>query len=185
MSDRFTHQNAWAATLSGLVLGVWLVGSLPASAAEPILPGYWATTNRASSIVTAPTTKSEKHCISASQIESFLTGFSNHHYKCHNSQLQYGDGALSMTGVCADRNGLRVTVEGKGSYTPDSFRINFQILLAGVPVAHAVSDAHRLSATCPTDTLPAPPKKQEPDTRADAAKDKTAAVSSASGPAAH
>jgi hypothetical protein len=138
------------ATRLGLVLS-GLAGAAFAAPAQPILPGYWATTNSASSIVTAPTTKIEKRCISSSQIESFLTGFSNHHYKCKNSQLQYGDGELSMTGACADRNGLKVTVQGKGRYTPESFRINFQIFLAGVPVAKAVSDARRLSAVCPAE----------------------------------
>jgi len=138
---------------AGLVTAAILLTSAPlAGAAEdgPILPGYWESTSTASFPI--PTSKTERKCISARAINSYLTGPVNNHYSCRYDTRNLQDGRAEMAGECVDSSGIRAKVRIQGTYAPEQFKLNgrLQVSLAGlqIPVDTSI-DAHRLSAECP------------------------------------
>ena len=123
-----------------------------AGAAEdgPILPGYWESTSTASFPVAS--SKTERKCISARAINSYLTGPVNNHYSCHYDTQHLQGGHAEMEGECVDNNGLRSKVKIDGTYAAERFTLNghLQVVLGSlrIPVDTSI-DAHRLSADCP------------------------------------
>jgi hypothetical protein len=144
---RSTH----LAGLGALCACAW---ALPAIAA-PILPGLWESTDT----ITSPfqQTKTSRKCITADQIESYLTGPVNNHYSCRYKDKKIGDGAFSMVGDCVDHSGIPAKVAVQGVYTDTSFSMTgrLRIIIGGlaIPVS-ASTDAHRISAECPAPDAP-------------------------------
>ena len=139
-------------SLSALTLAAVVGASGLAGAAEdgPILPGYWESTSKAS--FPAASSKTERKCISARAINSYLTGPVNSHYSCRYDTRNLHDGHAQMAGECVDNNGLHSKVTIEGTYGPEAFNLNgkLQVNLGGVQIPLSTSiDAHRLSGECP------------------------------------
>jgi hypothetical protein len=154
-----------AAAPAALILAAF---TLPAWAA-PILPGYWESTDK----VTSPIqdSKTSRKCITAAQIESYLSGPVNNHYSCHYTSRKIEGGTFSMAGDCVDSSGLPAKVQLSGVYTDTSFTVNgrIRLMVGGLPIpVSASTEAHRLSAECPIPGGPAP-ATPAPETPAPAA----------------
>jgi hypothetical protein len=126
-------------------------GTLAGAAEQgPILPGYWESTSKASFPVAS--NKTERKCIAAKAINSYLTGPVNNHYSCHYDTQSLDHGHAHMTGECVDNNGLRSKVVIDGTYAAEAFNLDakLQVMLGGlaIPVSTSI-DAHRLSGECP------------------------------------
>jgi hypothetical protein len=143
-------RTAAAAVL--LLSGV--AASAPAGAEEQtILPGYWSVTNRVAIVAG----KTEKRCITPPEVAKFVLGPSNRHYKCDYPTKIFKDGKITLKGVCATKNGHTARVDATGAYTPTTFKMTAKVRtsVSGLPVsATAVTDARRLSETCPTEPVP-------------------------------
>jgi hypothetical protein len=141
-------------TLSALAaLGV-ATSALGADTAT-IRPGYWESSNKAQLVFTQTTV--EKRCLTAKDVDKFVQGPSNRHYKCSYPYRSVGGGKMSFKGTCVDKKGRQVNVVATGSYSPDRFQItaNLSGKLAGVPLSATFStDAKRIGDVCP----PPPPK---------------------------
>ena len=85
-----------------------LVG--PASAAEGILPGYWESTNRVLSPIR--TKDVERRCITPEEVEKFMMGPSNRHYKCTYPVRSFANGKILLKGTCVSKKGREVEVSG-------------------------------------------------------------------------
>ncbi len=121
-----------------------------AAATAPILPGYWESTDTVTSPIQQ--TKTSRKCLTPDQIQSYLTGPVNNHYKCHYTDQKMDGHNFSMTGDCVDSSGIPAKVAIQGVYTPTSFTMNgrIRIIIGGLPIpVSASTDAHRISAECP------------------------------------
>lgn len=143
----------YAAAVLTLGLVATGVSARHAGAAEgdgPILPGYWENTSTSS--FPSPTSKTERKCITARAINSYLTGPVNNHYSCHYDTRDLNGGHAHMTGECVDSSGIRGKVVIDGDYAPEAFklsgRLTVNMLGLKIPVDTSI-DAHRLSADCP------------------------------------
>lgn len=136
--------------LAALALSAAAFGLASAAEEGPILPGYWESTSTASFPVAS--SKTERKCISARAINSYLTGPVNNHYSCRYDTRNLHDGHAEMAGECVDNNGLRSKIRIDGTYAPEAFNLNghLQLVLGGlhIPINTSI-DAHRLSAECP------------------------------------
>ena len=124
-----------------------------AQAQPPIQPGYWESTNRLLSPFR--TSKVERRCLTAADVDKFLAGPSNHHYDCSYPTRLVENGQIRMAGTCVGKkDGRRVQVSGEGAYTPASFHITATIAteFAGIPLSgRASTDARRIGDVCPDD----------------------------------
>lgn len=146
---------------------LWILSALAAAGiatsaigadTSTIRPGYWESTNKAQLVFTQTTV--EKRCLTPKDVDKFLQGPSNRHYKCTYPYRQVGNGRLSFKGTCVDKRGRRVDVVANGSYSPDHFQItaNLSGKLAGVPLSATFStSARRIGDVCP----PPPPKTKK------------------------
>lgn len=134
-----------------LVLGGAFGLTPMAAAAEPtILPGYWESQNRVSFPLNDASTS--RQCITKEKVAQFLSGPSSRHYRCTYSRSSAAGGAISASGQCVDKNGIRSTVEVRGAYTPTSFKLNadLRIVIGGLPIPISAStDARRIADNCP------------------------------------
>ncbi len=142
--------------LSGLMAVAAVGVTSPAHAVEQtILPGYWTSTNTATLLVTKVT--HDKRCITASEVNAYMTAPSTHHWHCTYGERSVGDGKLHMSGKCVDKGGLLADVVLDGVYTPDWFKLKAHFSLDGLPVGgSATTEAHRISDVCPADAPGAP-----------------------------
>jgi hypothetical protein len=133
--------------------------ALPALAESPILPGYWESKNHSDVLISQSSI--DRKCLTAAQVNSYLTGPVNNHYACVYDHRTIGDGAVRLSGHCVDNNGVKFTVAITGAYTPESFHLDAELhtRLATLPIMGTAStDAHRLSAECPAPKpKPVPP----------------------------
>ena len=135
--------------LTALCLAGAAVSSVAAE--QTILPGYWASRNT-SKLLTTKTTE-DRRCITAAQVNNFLTT-PNHYYRCNYATHDVGGGHIRLQGQCVDKKGVTVDVTATGAYGPEWFKLDAKVSLDGLPIgATASTEAHRLSETCP----PAPP----------------------------
>jgi hypothetical protein len=59
------------------------------------------------------------------------------------------DGKIALKGTWTDKKGRVAPITAKGSYTPESFRLNANgKTVNGIPMV-ATLEAKRISATCP------------------------------------
>ena len=128
-----------------------LAGAAASAIAEedgPILPGYWESTSSS----TFSPAKTERKCISARAINSYLTGPVNSHYACHYDTRELQDGHARMAGECEDSNGFHSKIKIDGTYGREAFKLNgrLQVVIGGlgIPVSTSI-DAHRISGECP------------------------------------
>ena len=137
------------ATLA-LIPAALLLAAPAAAQEQTILPGYWDVTNKVSAIISQ--TKTEKRCITPSEVSKFVMGPSNRHYKCDYPTRVFKDGKIRLKGNCATKNGSKAALEATGAYSPTTFTMNAKIstVYAGVPLsANAITTAKRISETCP------------------------------------
>jgi hypothetical protein len=133
-----------------------LVVSGASAQTTSVLPGYWEGDDHWS-ITIASKREVTKKCLTAQQVEEWLTRPTPKHYKCVYSEQQVADGHVSLRGQCRDKKGQGADLAIKGTYAPEEFhlRADLQIILIGVPIpGHAVIDAHRLSPDCPPGVVP-------------------------------
>ena len=128
-----------------------LMLAAPAAAQEQtILPGYWDVTNKVSAIISQ--TKTEKRCITPSQVSKFVMGPSNRHYKCDYPTRIFKDGKIALKGQCATKNGSKAALQATGTYSPTTFTMvaDISTVYLGLPLsARARTAAKRISDTCP------------------------------------
>lgn len=123
-----------------------------ALAQNAISPGYWETTSKVTSPF--PTKKTERRCIRPADVSKFMEGKINHIYTCTYPTKQIGGGKMRLEGSCATRDGDPVPISGQGVFTSDSMHLEARIApqIGGLTVpVHAVTDAKRVSETCPTE----------------------------------
>ena len=127
-----------------------LAGAALAQAA--ISPGYWETVSK----VTAPfpTQKTERRCLKPSDVAKFMEGKINHIYTCTYPTREIGGGKIRLEGTCATRDGPPVPISGSGTFSSENMHLEARISpqLGGLTIpVRAVTDARRLSDTCPAD----------------------------------
>ena len=152
MTKRLFHAAAACALALAAPLSAPLAQDLKNT---PILPGYWESTDTVTSPIRQ--TKTSRKCITRDQIQSYLTGPVNNHYKCHYTDQKISRDSFAMSGDCVDSSGIPAKVAMQGTYTETSFSVNARVRLVigglGIPVS-ASTDAHRLSADCPAPGAP-------------------------------
>jgi hypothetical protein len=128
-----------------------LAATTPAAAAAPLIqPGYWESTNRLLSPIKQ--TKTEKRCITPSDVEKFMSGPSNRHYACTYPTKVFAAGKITLKGTCVSKKGHKVAVQGVGTYTPTSFDLTAEIAteFLGLDIAgKASTEARRIANVCP------------------------------------
>lgn len=149
--------------LAGLGMVLGLLSAAPVLAAEGRpTPGYWEATNKASLLVT--TSKTERRCLVAADINKFLNNPSPKHYTCSYPQHHVSDGQIKLKGSCATKEGQVADVSATGSYSPTAFHLDLALStkLGGLPLsATGSTDAHRLGDVCPADALRSDEAKAE------------------------
>ena len=136
--------------LLALIPASLMLAAAPAAQEQTILPGYWDVTNKVSAIISQ--TKTEKRCITPSEVSKFVMGPSNRHYKCDYPTRVFKDGKIRLKGACATKNGSKAALEATGTYSPTTFTMNAKIstTYAGVPLSGiATTTARRIRETCP------------------------------------
>lgn len=123
----------------------------PAAAAEPahaVLPGYWEYT--ASTALSAPST--DRRCVRPEEIDKFVSGPSNRHYRCEYPTRELVDGRARFVGTCVSKHGASYPVRWSGTYAPERFdlhgTVSPNVIGLTIPVTATIA-ARRLSPTCP------------------------------------
>jgi len=140
-----------AALILIAAMGASALPVIAAAAEYPILPGYWESRNKVTSVVTL-SNKVERKCVTPKDVEKFLAGPSNRHYSCVYPSRSFVGGEVSMTGVCTDKKGRKIAVQVTGTYTPTSYEMtaHLKTRVAGLPLSgNATSEAHRIGDVCP------------------------------------
>jgi hypothetical protein len=123
------------------------------------LPGYWEGRNHWS-ITIAGKTDVKRQCLSAAQVERWMTSPAPKHYTCTYVYKQVGDGRMSLRGACLDKKGQGGDAVATGTYSPDAFHIDatlshIKIGAFTLPIVGSADiDAHRLSPDCPAGMTP-------------------------------
>lgn len=97
-------------------------------------------------------TKTEQWCVHEKDVKKFLSGPSNHIYKCVYPVSEAADGVIRYDGACRDKKGWTIKIRGDGTYTPTSVRMHAKgsTHLLGLPVTgSATADGRFLQAECP------------------------------------
>jgi len=119
-----------------------------ADEATPIEPGLWAYT--ANTFVIG--VKSGRQCVKREQVEEFLTGPRNRHYRCTYPDRSIGGGRISFSGDCLDKGDRhRYHLVVRGNYRPESFDLEGSVAgpILGLSLTLPLSiHAHRIAATC-------------------------------------
>ena len=90
-----------------------------------------------------------RRCLKAEEISEFIAFPGNRHYKCSYPTKEIADGRVTMQGACVDKKGRRAPIRAKGTYTPESFRLNINLTTTnGIPLSGVMS-ARRIAAECP------------------------------------
>ncbi|WP_309092794.1 DUF3617 family protein [Phenylobacterium sp.] len=147
--------------MTRLILVALLASAAPvvalAAAQPPIQPGYWESTNKLLSPIRQ--TKVERRCITPADVDKFLAGPSNRHYKCAYPHKIIAGGKISLKGTCVSKKGRKVEVEGSGAYNPTSFNLTASIAteFLGLDIAgKASTEARRIGDVCPAPETPPP-----------------------------
>jgi hypothetical protein len=123
------------------------------------LPGYWEGRNHWS-ITIAGKTDIKRQCLSAAQVERWMTSPAPKHYTCTYVYKQVGDGHMSLRGACLDKKGQGGDAVATGTYSPEAFHIDatlshIRIGAFTLPIVGSANiDAHRLSPDCPEGMIP-------------------------------
>lgn len=153
------HPNLKLRRMNRLTAAALIFAFSPAAAlaaAPPIQPGYWESTNRLLSPIRQ--TKVEKRCITPAEVDKFMAGPSNRHYKCTYPHKIIENGRISLKGTCVSKKGRKVAVQGSGAYSPTSFNLTADIAteFLGLDIAgRASTEARRIGDVCPAPETPA------------------------------
>lgn len=126
--------------------------SLAAPAEAPIRAGYWESRNKVSFPINDETTT--RQCITQEKVAQFLSGPSTKNFRCTYSQSNVSSGTVDAKGNCVDKNGIQSTIDVKGSYAPEQFKLDARLTVnfGGLPIpVNASTDAKFLSETCPAE----------------------------------
>ncbi len=116
---------------------------------ETILPGHWQYSYKIGGIL--PVGK-EMKCLTAKDVAQFSDGICTRRFKCVYERKVVGDGNIDLKGVWYDKKNRPAPVKGKGTYTPESFKIDVNVTtIHGLPLA-GVMEAKRVAAACPAAT---------------------------------
>ncbi|WP_029908229.1 DUF3617 family protein [Caulobacter sp. UNC358MFTsu5.1] len=140
-----------------LIAGTLILGAVAAVAAPQIagaagaagartmiLPGQWEYSYRVGPIPAG----SEDRCLKQADVEQFAKGICTRKYTCDYDTRVVQDGKVQLKGTWTDKKGRVAPVDAKGTYTPESFRLNVHMkTINGIPLA-GVMEAKRVSATC-------------------------------------
>ena len=141
-----TKRMAGLAVIAALI--GWGAAATAFGADAPVLPGYWRSVNKSNFVVTKVT--EDKRCLTAAQVNTFMTNPSNKHYKCEYTTRDVSDGKIRLHGTCVDKKGLTVQIDAAGEYSAEWFKLSAKWSLNGLPVGGTAStDARRISAVCP------------------------------------
>lgn len=149
--------------MTRLILAALIASAAPAvapasafaAAPPPIQPGYWESTNKLLSPIRQ--TKVERRCITPAEVDKFLAGPSNRHYKCTYPHKIISGGKISLKGTCVSKKGREVAVEGSGAYNSTSFNLTASIAteFLGLDIAgKASTEARRIGDVCPAPEAP-------------------------------
>jgi hypothetical protein len=146
-----------------VALGLAFAAAAGAAKAEDTvghpLPGYWEGRNHWS-ITIAGKTDIKRQCLSAAQVERWMTSPAPKHYTCTYVYKQVGDGHMSLRGECLDKKGQGGDAVATGTYSPEAFHIDatlshIKIGAFTLPIVGSANiDARRLSAECPEGMTP-------------------------------
>lgn len=136
--------TAAALAAAGLALA-GAVGSMAApQAAETIRTGQWEYNTRIGPIPLG----SDQHCLKQADVDNFNRGICLKRYTCDYETRVVEDGKIALKGTWTDKKGRVAPVTAKGSYTPESFRLNVNgKTVNGIPMV-ATLEAKWVSATC-------------------------------------
>ena len=119
-------------------------GGAQAGKATTILTGQWEYSTRFGPIPMG----TDQHCLKAADVENFNRGICLKRYTCDYQTRVVQDGKIDLKGTWTDKKGRVAPIVAKGSYTPESFRLNVDgKTVNGIPMMATLS-ARRLSATC-------------------------------------
>jgi hypothetical protein len=137
---------------TALVAAALLAGpALAAPLQSSIEPGYWETTSQI--VSPFPTSKTEKRCIRAEDVDKVIAGSPNHNYTCTYPTKEISGGRIRLAGSCKTKHDEPVPIESRGVYTADSLRLDATVKakIAGLTVpVHARTTGRRIGDTCPT-----------------------------------
>ena len=137
-----TQQLVSLALLSGIS------APFQASGASTIEPGLWS--YRARTFITGD--RRGEQCVKADQVDDFLTGPRNRHYRCVYPSRSIGAGNITFAGDCLDKGDRnRYHLEVHGHYRQEAFELDGVVkgTFFGLSISVPMSiKAHRLSADC-------------------------------------
>ena len=134
----------------GLLAALALALPTPGVAAAPhaVLPGYWEYTT--STAFSGPST--DRRCVRPEEIDKFVSGPSNRHYRCDYPTRELVDGRARFVGTCVSKHGASYPVRWSGTYAPERFdlhgTVSPNVIGLAIPVSATIA-ARRLSPTCP------------------------------------
>lgn len=124
-----------------------------AASQTSIKPGYWETTSQI--VSPFPTSKTEKRCIRAEDVEKVIAGSPNHNYTCTYPTKEIGGGKIKLAGSCKTKHDAPVPISSTGVYTADTLRMDAYVKakIAGLTVpVHARTSGKRIGDVCPETT---------------------------------
>jgi hypothetical protein len=120
----------------------------------PINPGYWEAKTTFMGLIS----QTDRWCVKPKDIAKFLSGPSNHIYRCTYPINQVSGGRMHFDGTCIQtKHGqVRQTIKlhGDGEYTPTTMHMTAsgKMTFLGMPVSGGASaQAHFISESCPAD----------------------------------
>jgi hypothetical protein len=160
MVQTFVRRHASALAVVVALGGLGTAAStLAADTVGHPLPGYWEGRNHWS-ITIAGKTDVKRQCLSAAQVERWMTSPAPKHYTCTYVYKEVADGHMSLRGACLDKKGQGGDAVATGAYSPNAFHIDatlshIKIGAFTLPIVGSANiDAHRLSADCPAGMTP-------------------------------
>ncbi len=122
-----------------------------AEESHAVRPGYWDYTTS----TLLPGSSDGKQCVRPDQIDEFMSGPHNKHYKCTYPKKSVGGGRAAFDGVCVSKHGHSYNLQVAGTYSPTSFKLKGHvsgIMVLGLPISAPISiDAKWLGPDCPVD----------------------------------
>ncbi|PTS91168.1 MULTISPECIES: DUF3617 domain-containing protein [unclassified Caulobacter] len=141
-----TVATACALLAAGAALALAPPQDADTKAPTTILTGHWEYNTRVGPIPV----DSDRRCLTQKDVENFNRGICLKRYSCAYDTRVVRDGRILLKGVWTDKKGRTAPVTAKGSYTPESFRLDVSgRTVNGLPMA-ATLNARRISPTCPS-----------------------------------
>jgi hypothetical protein len=138
-----------ALRLSKSLLGLCLL-ALPATAfaEDAIRPGYWDYTT--STII--PGGSEGKQCVRPEQIDEFMSGPHNRHYRCTYPSKHVGGGQAAFDGECVSKHDHHYKISVAGTYSQTRFTLKGHVQgeIMGLPLSAPIAiDAKWIGPDCP------------------------------------